>query len=191
MVYGNLTDISSVTCMFRWRKLRVIMAKEQRGRRHHTPCTYCVCAIWKPQLSPCSWVCANTMLFLLLWLWNPLKSSIVILPAWFFLFLIFYCCAGGTLWHLQKFLQYIKYIIVEFTLSIVILCPLFPFPGIVSTVFTFPFTYGVHSICTIFTLLPPLPTVSSFHWFPSPLCGIHHGPHQPVTRADFSPFILS
>jgi hypothetical protein len=37
------------------------------------------------------------------------------------LFIFIVMLGGGTLWHLQKFLQYVKHIIFEFTLSIFLL----------------------------------------------------------------------
>jgi hypothetical protein len=68
------------------------------------------------------------------------------LPVNFIYLLIFYCCAGGTLWHLQKFLQWIKYIILEFTPSVALLYPPLPIPGMVSIGLIFAFTY----MCTHF-----------------------------------------
>jgi hypothetical protein len=49
----------------------------------------------------------------------------------FSLFLLYYYCTGGTLWHLQKFLQYI---IVEFTPFIILLY--FPTPYSRNTLIT-------------------------------------------------------
>jgi hypothetical protein len=53
----------------------------------------------------------------------------------FFLPLFIFVLNGGTLWHLQKLLQYIKYIILESMPSLILIYPPYPIPGKLSTFF--------------------------------------------------------
>jgi hypothetical protein len=50
-----------------------------------------------------------------------------------------YCCAGSTLWHSQKFLHSIKYIILEFTPFTIVLSP--SCPHCWNNGLIFPFSY--------------------------------------------------
>jgi hypothetical protein len=78
----------------------------------------------------------------------------------FFSFIV--VLGGGTLWHLQRFLQCIKYSILEFTPYTSLLHSPSSIPGTVSTsiifAFTYMFTYYLHHIhpsvlfpCHLFT----------------------------------------
>jgi hypothetical protein len=47
-------------------------------------------------------------------MYKLVENRVLIITFYSFIFL---CCAGGILWHLEKFLWYIKYIILKFTPS--------------------------------------------------------------------------
>jgi hypothetical protein len=75
------------------------------------------------------------------------------------IYLFIVVLGGNTLWHLQKFLQCIKYIIHEFTSS----TALPPFLEQFQQVSFFHLHTRVHSICTIFMLPCSFPTFSPSH----------------------------
>jgi hypothetical protein len=87
----------------------------------------------------------------------PQNINIFVTVFVFHLTLFFYCCAGGTFWYLQKFLQYIKNIISEFTPSIILLYPPSPIRGIVSAGLIFPVQYV--GILYLYHIHPKSPTL--------------------------------
>jgi hypothetical protein len=96
--------------------------------------------------------------------WPTLFFLIKLCLFIYFYFFIF-CCTRGTLWHLQKFLEYI---IVEFTPPSFSFISPTPFLEWFQQISLFHLHTCIHNICTIFTLLHPFFISSPFPLVPNP-----------------------
>jgi hypothetical protein len=92
--------------------------------------------------------------------------AVSFLIEFIYLFIVIVVLGGGTLWCLQKFSHSIKYIILEFTLSTILLYPPFPHCWNISASIISAFTYiHTHFFAPYSPFYPlSLPPPSS-HWY--------------------------
>jgi hypothetical protein len=115
---------------------------------------------------------------------NSSSCKTIFFVLFYFLFYCIVVKGRGTLQHLQRFLQYVKYIILEFTLSTILLYPLYPSSRNSFNSFnSFHLHSYRHSICTILTLL------QSFPMSPPPTPLIMTSPGRTYSALLFSNFI--